>query len=503
MVMVRKGKSVEEIVSVLKQKGRVCGNDMLWNKVHELMTTYAAKAAPLTPRKSPSHMSTQQEVSPTSPSTQVSPRTSTSVSSKSPSQMSTQVNSPRASSPSERETTAAAATPKHATPAGPPFATPPTHAAAAPELTPSPVAVERIAYSQARAKSAGRDQILAMSPKEAGAKGLASSSTHLKEWKEFTRAGSNPKVCPESLVATFAGNKNDLFCTWLANEKNLEKCAIIFSREVGDMTTHRNQLRPVKRAALVKRYKHRNDVEDYVTKICNRLEQQGLSAPDPLAPTDKEETMYYLQEQLLRKDDFVRNTTKLEGSDQVDSAMLASLTAADGLFSRQPTFHGMADASTKRLYSLLDGDGIEDMKEGRPKAKAKGKGRAIQPPGTPAERKKPTKPIEIAQAACDQANKEAQEARGFATALEGMELSETMVTKLRDHATQLELTFKVVQKLIMEKVNEASDYAPHMKSLNENFEWYKTRRAVARTMSNAAKHKKEKSRLHQHAHEEQ
>ena len=45
---------------------------------------------------------------------------------------------------------------------------------------------------------------------------------------------------------------------------------------------------------LEHRYRHRPDCKELVNKICQELEDAGHYEPDPLAPTDKLEYIYYV-----------------------------------------------------------------------------------------------------------------------------------------------------------------------------------------------------------------
>eukprot|EP00969_Alexandrium_andersonii_P147518 6523202-Alexandrium_andersonii.AAC.1 len=92
--------------------------------------------------------------------------------------------------------------------------------------------------------------------------------------------------------------------------------AVIFERFAFQEQRNRTDLRPVKKSVLLERYKHRTDVVAYVEEICTRLKKEGLTKPDPLAPNDEAELMYFLEESLVRKDEASGSKTRLQGREE-------------------------------------------------------------------------------------------------------------------------------------------------------------------------------------------
>ena len=125
-------------------------------------------------------------------------------------------------------------------------------------------------------------------------------------------------------------------------------------------------------------------------------------------------------------------------------------------------------------------------KGGRTKTKkAKSTGGGGDGGGDPAE-VVPTTPLDKAKGARKAILKECEDARSLALSIDGLECSGELQEGLTVHADSLTKLYKQINDMILQGVNEGSQYKPIFDTHDQLSNWFKHRKRIAKSMKSAA-----------------
>ena len=213
----------------------------------------------------------------------------------------------------------------------------------------------------------------------------ATSVTHRNEYMQFLRAARNPKKLPQSLVATFNGQKLDLFRMWLERGQDFSQVEVEINRRNVQASIASAKDKYMSRSELTKDGRYSKEDIDLLVQARTT---SGDWVPDTNFP-DREDLRKYR----VGNFDVEKETQhRREDSQQIASTTGVSATEALMLTEEGADF---ASGTTPSIFDLCGGTAPTST-GGEPAAKSKGKAKAkpkAKPAAAPNGEPQPDKPL--------------------------------------------------------------------------------------------------------------
>ena len=253
-----------------------------------------------------------------------------------------------------------AVAPLSAVPPQRPVPTPEVAAAAAAPQAPTPKASAAAASGASAAAAAAHASAAPQAPTPNAKATLsianASSTTHPKDWKKFTRLALNRRKFPQELVKEAKKDKTALFRVWLGEGKNIERVVVRMRRE----WTQRKEAEDG-----VQQYKKRELESMYGKEKAKQLVETRMRAKqyevDPEFPNDPEEYWFWVQVAKKRRNvESVSNSVGMEHEGEMEGASASDLlTSALDMVVPE----GAADNTLRDLLPTGAADNKKEKKE--------------------------------------------------------------------------------------------------------------------------------------------
>ena len=318
----------------------------------------------------------------------------------------------------------------------------------------------------------------------------ASSTTHMKDWKQFMRKvlSGNERKFPPELAPKLESDRNQLFVDWLSNDKSFAAVKLYHARKNVSSKEMAHKFGFKMRHELMSMY---NNNADAVTKLINQKVREGKYKPNPEMPDDADFTLYWVRlDQTFEQKEGIIEEAGLKAEAEVDKEGCQALCKAGGMFAsgRGLAVPGLSDAISG-TFMIEAGGGDSSKVNSKSKNKLKNKD-----PNREGSNEEP-QPF-VAQAPRDRATtvmasimKQAKEARGYSVSLAAHQFSSDLVRQLKGHAEAMEKLYTQVQQLVMAGSNNEQVYRSLFESVERRTTWYEQRQRLAHSMEQSVKPK--------------
>ena len=276
------------------------------------------------------------------------------------------------------------------------------------------------------------------------AKDKANSVTNKRAYDRFIKKVSARKNMKFGLSGPFLDDKLEMFNTWLEAGEDFAKCALIYERKKIQRDRSRQKLVAKKRREIEKAYPGKMHI---AKKIIEEAQAKGNWIPDPAAPNDEEERLYWVLDEIsYTKDQLLEDVLGVTGSAALDDSS-GLMGGDDNIFTV-----GIETAGCEDLHSAFASGHASGKPQPKPKPKAK--------PKEAEEVSGEDDPMEEAQAAVNKIIDESSEARGLKVKCQQLDFSDQICQRLQAHADFMEKAYEGLQKLLLkDKCEDRKRYA--------------------------------------------
>lgn len=213
--------------------------------------------------------------------------------------------------------------------------------------------------------------------------------------------------------------------------------------------------------------------------------QAELAVPDPEAPNDEEEIMYWVRiDSSQAHDTEAAEETSLKMAMDLDADGLKAVTAADGVFGN----------GVGVCVPMASDKGTAAFHDAAAKAEGCGSGKNLiklnrkprKPEDKPEENPlEAADPLEAAKKQRDRCLEDCTQANKFALQLKAKEYSDKLLLQFREHEKFMKNAYDKYEALISQNTKDTRTYAALAKVCEPKFAWFQERRAVAEGMLKA------------------
>jgi hypothetical protein len=305
---------------------------------------------------------------------------------------------------------------------------------------------------------------------------LPNSSTHRTEYMKFLRQGQNQSQWPSDMTKQYCDKdgKTELFRLWLDSDQAMSKVVMKVKKGITKS----------KRASNLFGWRHRSVFDErYGAEKAQVIIDRKIEAKqwcwDPELPDDKAARLY-----LMRLDTTLDVSTNefeemaAEAETELDTDMANALLGKGGILG--------GDSSAASLPMLQDGaDAFMGMigSAAAPKAKAKGKKDPSTTPTTVVLQ--PASVREAIEQKLPDILTQAGNAQNWAIKLKPFKISSDLVEQLENHCKFMRKAYKVLQAMVLNKVDVAEKYADLVSKVDKAMKWYEARDKAAKSLNKA------------------
>lgn len=326
------------------------------------------------------------------------------------------------------------------------------------------------ADAMAKAEQAASDSGATMEGK------LPNSSTHKAEYMKFLRQSQNQSLWPTDMAKQYCDKdgKAELFRLWLDSDQTMGKVVMKVKKGITKSKKASNLFGWRPKSAFDDRYG-----AEKAQGIIERKIEAKQWCWDPELPDDKTARLY-----LMRLDSTLDVSTNefeemaAEAETELDNDMANALLGKGGILG--------GDSSAVSLPMMQEGaDAFMGLvgAAAAPKAKATPKKNPLLTPGTVVLI--PTTVRETIDQKLPDILTQAGNAQNWAIKLKPFKISSDLVEQLENHCKFMRKAYKVLQAMVLNKVDDPAKYADLVCKVDKAMKWYEARDKAAKSLNKA------------------
>ena len=294
------------------------------------------------------------------------------------------------------------------------------------------------------AGSAAGDGLAESAPTEAGSEGkgqmeraVLNSVTCPAAWAAFSRCAKNRKKWPVTLAPELKSDKQSLFETWLACNRDLEKLVeVVIKKRASKETENDNEWQFRKKRDILPMY---GGNAEKVDKVCKYI----IWIPDEALPDDVEERWYRVRVKVAHnRREKTEESFGVEGRASVDDRIAQHLMGEGGALGDNISVNLMGASESEMSKFLVDASKAEGVKVQRIKPRELKEGPADKAEADPLEEMKGLMPKMLDQAA---------KARTYGNSIVHRDHGQSLGDSMKAHGIDMENKYAQCAALVKEE----------------------------------------------------